>query len=601
LTMIARSHNLCRTRRPNLQLSVGHCRKKLKDRHPSRVLEPSAGKGHLLKGKLNPRYEYSKEYFHNIDCCEIDVRHHADLRELGVKIVGHDFLAMESGACYSAIVGNPPFHSGEKHVLKAWDLLWDGEVVMIVNAETVRNPLNAERRRLVSLIDEYGDVEYVQGAFQVEDAERKTPVDIAIVHLVKRAEVGSFVTMDLLRDMTRDTVDGEQLGNGYAVPHQLALPVSEIENRVRIFNAAVVSARDAIFVQAQASAYAGMLGDSMGARSSGTSDRDHAPTADYVRGALGTVYGELKERGWASIVRSADVTSRLSSEALKRVEAEFKLISELEFTVKNIYSFLIGVCEQQGRIQIDMLCDIFDRITRYHSDNTAYYRGWKSNDKHYRSIGRRIRHTRFVIPGFAVGRGARSPSWEMERLLADFDKGFALLAGNATPEVSLVSACNAHWTELKYGARIESSYFDLRFYPGIGTLHFFPRDKQLIDRLNRAVGRQRGWLPAENLKLESAGFWEQFDKAEKLDKEIRKAVAKRYRGCSDEPLRTLGNENWDGHERACLQVDEALQEVHEAHDIQVDFRVAFDARKEGALETQVEAHAQTQLPLLLAA
>ncbi|WP_217482047.1 hypothetical protein, partial [Burkholderia contaminans] len=25
-TMIARSHNLCRTRRPNLQLSVGHCR-----------------------------------------------------------------------------------------------------------------------------------------------------------------------------------------------------------------------------------------------------------------------------------------------------------------------------------------------------------------------------------------------------------------------------------------------------------------------------------------------------------------------------------------------------------------------------------------------
>ncbi|WP_232736617.1 thiamine pyrophosphate-dependent enzyme, partial [Burkholderia contaminans] len=25
LTMIARSHNLCRTRRPNLQLSVGHC------------------------------------------------------------------------------------------------------------------------------------------------------------------------------------------------------------------------------------------------------------------------------------------------------------------------------------------------------------------------------------------------------------------------------------------------------------------------------------------------------------------------------------------------------------------------------------------------
>ncbi|MDN7445577.1 DUF4942 domain-containing protein [Burkholderia cepacia] len=215
------------------------------------------------------------------------------------------------------------------------------------------------------------------------------------------------------------------------------------------------------------------------------------------------------------------------------------------------------------------------------------------------TLPRRIRHTRFVIPGFAIGRGARSPSWEMERLLADFDKGFALLAGNATPEVSLVSACNAHWTELKYGARIESSYFDLRFYPGIGTLHFFPRDKQLIDRLNRVVGRQRGWLPAENLMLESAGFWEQFDKAERLDKEIRKAVAKRYRGSCDEPLRTLGNETWDGYEPACLQVDEALQEVHEAHDIQVDFRVASETRTEGGLEAP--PHAQAQLPLLLGA
>ncbi|MBB5547460.1 hypothetical protein [Paraburkholderia fungorum] len=302
---------------------------KLNNKHPDRVLEPSAGKGHLLKGMHDRRHSYGTQSYAHVDCCEIDVRHHSDLRELGVKIVGHDFLAMQSGACYSAIVGNPPFHNGEKHVLKAWDLLWDGEVVMIINAETVRKPLSAERKRLVKLIDDFGDVEFVEGAFEVDDAERRTPVDVAIVHLVKKADVGSFVTMDLLRGMQRDTVSNEELGRGYAEPQQLALPANEIENRVLIFDAAVESARAAIFAEAQASAYAGMLGESIGPRSPGQSDRVVAPKVELVRAALGKAYGDLKGRAWASVVRSADVTSRLSSQAQKRVESEFKLIAEL--------------------------------------------------------------------------------------------------------------------------------------------------------------------------------------------------------------------------------------------------------------------------------
>lgn len=562
--------------------------KKLINKHPRKVLESGAGKGDLVKA-----CGYGYETYAHIDCCEIDFRHHADLRELGVNIVGHDFLAMESGACYSAIIGNPPFRNGEKHVLKAWDLLWDGEVSMIVNAETIRNPFSADRQRLVKLIDDHGDVEFVEGAFEVEDAVRKTPVDVAIVHLVKEADVGSFVTMDLLRGMQHDAVRGEDIGSAYADTQQLALPANEIENRVLIFKAAVESARAAIFAQAQASAYAGMLGDSMGARSAGVSDREFAPTVECVRAELDVAYRDLKGRAWASVVRSADVTSRLSSAAQKRVEAEFELVKQLEFTVTNIYSFLIGICEQQGKIQIDMLCDTFDRITRYHSDNTAYYRGWRSNDKHYRSIGRRIRYTRFVIPGFKAEIRSSQPSWEMRSLLRDFDKGFALLAGDAAPALSLDSVCEPFWSDLKLGTRVESSYFDIRYYPGVGTIHFFPRDKKLIDRLNRVVGRHRGWLPAENLKIEAGGFWRQYDEAERLDKEIRKAVGKRRANVGDDPFRAINHESWDSHDLACQRMDEAMQEVHEANGIQVEFRLA--SAKDANSATQ------HQLPLLAAA
>lgn len=68
--------------------------------------------------------------------------------------------------------------------------------------------------------------------------------------------------------------------------------------------------------------------------------------------------------------------SRLSSGAQKRVESEFEQLKKLEFTVSNVYGFLLGIIEGQGQIRIDMACDIFDQITRYHTENSCYYNAW---------------------------------------------------------------------------------------------------------------------------------------------------------------------------------------------------------------------------------
>jgi hypothetical protein len=93
------------------------------------------------------------------------------------------------------------------------------------------------------------------------------------------------------------------------------------------------------------------------------------------------------------------------------------------------------------------------------------------------------------------------------------------------------------YADLKHGQRVSSSYFDIRYYPGAGTIHFFARDKTLVDRLNRIVGRRRQWLPPEGARVSDA-FWLQFDQAEKLDKEVRTEVRK---GCGrwDDPFREL--------------------------------------------------------------
>ena len=99
-----------------------------KNQEFSRVLEPSAGTGDLIKAM--PRFAENERYRYRsdspIDVIEIDMNRHSALRELGVQVVGLDFLEHTSGSIYSHIILNPPFNAGATHCLKAWDILWAG-------------------------------------------------------------------------------------------------------------------------------------------------------------------------------------------------------------------------------------------------------------------------------------------------------------------------------------------------------------------------------------------------------------------------------------------------------------------------------------------
>jgi len=276
--------------------------------------------------------------------------------------------------------------------------------------------------------------------------------------------------------------------------------------------------------EARASRYRTMLGKTLGELSGGGISSEDDSSSDAVKRTLFKRYHDLKNRAWASILRSTQVTSRLSSAAQKRLEADFETVKSLEFTVPNIYGFLQGIIDQQGEIQLSMVCDVFDLITRYYSDNAVFYMGWKSNDKH-RTLGMRIKTTRFILPGHGSSSYQNGLNWESERLLADFDKVFALLDGKTEAEVSLVSVFRQHFHALRVGKRIGGSYFDVRYYPGVGTIHFFPKSKTLIDRMNRWVGRQRRWLPPVDTQA-GQGFWQQFEQADNLDRAFHTEVNK---------------------------------------------------------------------------
>lgn len=542
--------------------------KKFKNRDFQRVLDPSAGNGDLLKPFEHDPYH--SRLYRSMDALEIDPARHPILKDKGIKVVGLDFEQFDSGAIYSHIIMNPPFARGCEHVLRAWDILFDGEIVAIINAETLRNPLSADRRRLARLVERSGSVEFIKEAFKGDDVQREAEVEIALVHLVKQADTSSIVT-DIFKGLRED--EARAGGTQYRQEMPLALPNNFVENVVIMFKAAVEAMRRAVAAQAQSNYYASLLGDTMAVRNAeqeGPSPSQQRTAAEFVRNTVAKEYDELKDRAWAHILKSTQVAEKLSSKAQKRLEAEFENIKRLEFSAANIYGFLEGISNAGWDLQIEMVCDVFDQITRYHSENVAFYMGWKSNDRH-RAMGMRVKMTRFVLPRHRTESYNTSFSYETERLLADFDKVFAMLDGKAAPALPMVATTRNHFKDLREGKRVKSSYFDLRHFPGVGTIHFFPTRKDLVDRLNRLVGQHRRWLPPATEQA-SEGFWVQFEQAEKLDPEYREAFTRGNKGSywQRPDFNDLTREDADRVQAATTRMLAACAQVHEAHGIEVD-------------------------------
>lgn len=485
----------------------------------SRVLEPSAGQGHLASVTRDAIGQRVR-----IDALEIDLAHHAALRDEVDEIVGTDFLEFQEGGFYSHVIMNPPFAQGARHVLHAWDILWSGEIVAILNAETIRNPFSQERQLLVRLIEEHGRVEFVERPFTRSvnpDVEREADVDVALVWLKKPAPADGYTAEAIERVLAGLREDGrdarrERFDIG---DRDLALPLDLVEDAVLRFNAAVQAAKEAVEAEARARNFAARM---LPAAMRGGNEANPV-TPQEVQALWHERYTKLRGQAWYAILRSTKVSSKLSSSARQRLEAEFERVQRMAFTERNIYAFLQGLSESAWDIQIGMLCDVFDAITRYTSDNAVFYMGWKSNDRHV-TQARRIKTTRFVLPGFECPGWRKSLDFQEAQQLDDIDKVFAMLDGKQKPDAGLVDAFTNPrvFADLRAGKRVSLSYFDVRYYPGRGTIHFFPTRKDLVDRLNRLVGQHRRWLPDEPSQA-GEDFWRQYREAEKYADDLREA------------------------------------------------------------------------------
>ena len=203
---------------------------KFKNKTVIRLLEPSAGRGDLLDPFTSRNYRTD-----NIDTIELDFNNQAVLRGKGFNVIDADFLQFDGASMYSHVLLNPPFSQGAEHVVKAFSLIASGELVAIVNAETVRNPFSSTRKLLVKFIEEHGSVEFMDQAFTDPDTLRRTNVQIALIHLEKK--------VDLKHGFTKNMDTDKPQGLYHESKQELAIKNSTISNVIAVFNAAVSALR----------------------------------------------------------------------------------------------------------------------------------------------------------------------------------------------------------------------------------------------------------------------------------------------------------------------------------------------------------------------
>ncbi len=501
------------------------------------VLEPSAGKGDLVKVVAQKAHSYRYGEPLNVDCVEIDpylrsileyefggrreneilkrrrafegrrlnsmeniesrrLRHEYEwLHKLSAPVVHDDFLTFQSRKRYDLIVMNPPFSNGDAHLLKAIELQkrWGGQIRCLLNAETLLNPYTNRRKVLQSQLTELGvDVEYIEGGFA--QGERATDVTVALIKIsIPQVKEDS----DIFRRLSEAAHIDEEAAQDVA-----DMTVTDFMTQiVSRFNVEMDAGLELI------REYRNMLPylldsfdqeDKFGFTTLTLCAGD--PSKAGSRGSVPDVnkfLGLVRRKYWSALFSNKEFVGKLTSNLREKYMNIVEQMVKYDFTLFNIQKIATHMNAEMSQGVQDTIVALFDKMTEKHTwypemeKNIHYYNGWKSNKAH--KLGMKV-----ILPIHGV---FSDYSWsketfqvrEAEAEISDIEKVFNYLDGNSTAAVDLhgvlLRACEQGQTR-----NILCKFFDVTLYKK-GTMHIKFRNQELVDRFNIYCCRHKGWLP----------------------------------------------------------------------------------------------------------
>lgn len=452
----------------------------------ARVLEPSAGKGDLVDALIS-KTRMNKARIH---CCELHPDLQATIRGKGYTLVGTDFLSFTPDERYNLILMNPPFADGDKHLLHAWDILDSGDILCLLNEQTILNAHSARRKQVVELARQWGEIESLGSCFV--GSERSTEVRVCLVHLRKEKPQSSAY------DFLKDGFEHEA-----SASFSTGRPATELATKEEAKNlvCAYGRARDifldiALKVQ-ELGYYAKMLGEPSDISTAVSETLGplvaQGVTLDAQEAAYSEFVRRMKKVAWNRVFKLSGFSSYLS----EGVRREFDKMREeqggMAFNMANIATMLDMLFASRSGILQQCVLDAFDLLTKYHDENRLELEGWKTNDAW------RVNH-KFILPylvEFPSYARTFDLSYNRRRELEDLDRAMASLEGRRLEDITqrIVDSLQKAFREgAGSGDIVTSTYFEMRAFKK-GTIHFRFLDKDLWERFNLVAAQGKNWLP----------------------------------------------------------------------------------------------------------
>lgn len=404
----------------------------------------------------------------------------------GIHIIHDDFLTYSPFKRYDLIIMNPPFSNGDKHLLKALKIQEKGgNIICLLNAETLRNPYTETRRELLQLLNKHNAIiEYINNAFVT--AERKTGVEVALIKVaIPQVQEESDIYNRLkeaaeMEDFQPEVTDLEVTDYIKAAVNQFNIEVKAGLELIRQYRAMIPYMQNSF----EESPYNKPLLRLV--NSYERSYNDCVPINDYLK--------DVRTKYWEALLSNPKFIGKLTSKLQTEYRERVSRLKNYDFTEFNIKTLTAEMNMQVKSGIEEEIIAMFDRLTEEHSyypecqKNRHYYDGWKTNKAH--KIDKKV-----IIPCYGVfdSWDGKPRTYNVGNVLSDIERILNFLDGGMTQDVDSMGFLESYF---KSGItkNIPMKYFKATFYKK-GTVHLTFTCPELIDRFNIYAAQNKAWLP----------------------------------------------------------------------------------------------------------
>ncbi len=403
-----------------------------------------------------------------------------------IHIVHDNFMTFQSFKQYDLIIMNPPFSNGDRHLLKALEIQKNGgSIICLLNAETLRNPYTATRQELVSKLEKY-DADIEYISNAFLYSERRTDVEVALIKVsIPKAEPNNSIFERMAKVEHYEEPDAETITDIEVTDY-----IKAIVNRYKV---EVKSGIELINL------YNGML--PYLARSFNTKEYDcNAPIlvlkkengSDKV--TVNEYLKAVRMKYWKALLNNEKFIGKLTSKLQNEYRERVYSFANYDFSEFNIYNLSVEINSQIKSGIENEIAAMYDRLTIEHtynpefSKNLHYYDGWKTN-KAYK-IDKKV-----ILPCYGIFDvwNGKPRTYAAYEVLADIERILNFFNGNITADVDLLKQINLSFNR-GISKNIETKYFKVTFYKK-GTAHITFTCSELIDRFNIYIAKEKRWLP----------------------------------------------------------------------------------------------------------